>query len=86
MQSILCRAKFKSININSINHISWNLLFLRTGESLLNHSDSLKVCIFDNVLLEHGAQPHVLPLAVNLGFLCYCGLGLRFGLWDLDGT
>ena len=69
MQSILCRAKFKSININSINHISWNLLFLRTGESLWNHSDSLKVCIFDNnVLLEHGAQPHVFPLAFNLGF------------------
>ena len=79
MQSILCRAKFKSININSINHISWNLLFLRTGESLWNHSDSLKVCIFDNVLLEHGAQPHVLPLSFNLGFF-YAIVDLDSGL------
>ena len=26
--------------------------------------------LFDNILLEHGGLPHVLPLAVHLVFFC----------------
>ena len=34
------------------------------------HFDNGAISKFDNVLLEHGGLPHVLPLAVHLRLFC----------------
>ena len=49
-----------------------------TASSLL-----LLKSIFDIVLLGHGAEPQVLPVAIHLDLVCYCGLGhgLVVGTW-----
>ena len=56
-----------------LSTLTWDtLLTLRsTWGFYLNHLIPLRPfkSVFDNVLLEHGGLPHVLPLAVHLIFL-----------------
>ena len=56
-----------------LSSLTWDtLLTLRsTWGFYLNHLIPLRPfkSVFDNVLLEHGGLPHVLPLAVHLIFL-----------------
>ena len=56
-----------------LSTLTWDtLLTLRSTRCFyLNHSIPLSPfkSVFDNVLLEHGGLPHVLPLAVHLIFL-----------------
>merc|ERR1711940_509995 len=56
-----------------LSTLTWDtLLTLRsTWGFYLNHLIPLRpfISVFDNVLLEHGGLPHVLPLAVHLIFL-----------------
>ena len=56
-----------------MEYLTWDtLLTLRsTWVFYLNHLIPLRPfkSVFDNVLLEHGGLPHVLPLAVHLIFL-----------------
>ena len=55
-----------------LSTLTWDtLLTLRsTWGFYLNHLIPLRPfkSVFDNVLLEHGGLPHVLPLAVHLFF------------------
>ena len=55
-----------------LSSLTWDtLLTLRsTWGFYLNHLIPLRPfkSVFDNVLLEHGGLPHVLPLAVHLIF------------------
>ena len=56
-----------------LSTLTWDtLLTLRSAWGFyLNHLIPLRPFknVFDNVLLEHGGLPHVLPLAVHLIFL-----------------
>ena len=62
-----------SVFFPMLSTLTWDtLLTLRsTWGFYLNHLIPLRPfkSVFDNVLLEHGGLPHVLPLAVHLIFL-----------------
>ena len=70
----LCRAPARILGLCLVVVVTtWDtLLTLRsTWGFYLNHLIPLRPIksVFDNVLLEHGGLPHVLPLAVHLFFL-----------------
>ena len=62
-----------TVFFNVLSTLTWDTLLTLSGTwgYYLNHLIPLRPfkSVFDNVLLEHGGLPHVLPLAVHLIFL-----------------
>ena len=49
------------------------------------HFDNSAINKFNDVLLEHGGLPHVLPLGVHLNFFCWTSRGDHSKMFSLFG-